>query len=138
MMGGRVHPEIYAEFKGVISMFPDPSRRMVQLRLLGVDDRTYLLDLPGGILATLILGLMGQAKALATTTADQTAANQPMNLTTGRLFQMDDGQPGLELTIEDTLQVPLMFPKDAIPKLRKALDALEGMMKTQPPAGRPN
>ena len=126
-------PEIYMKFAAVLSIMPDMENGMLTARLRGIDGRVYCLDLPEPIVGPLIIGLATQAAHLTSS-----GATQPMNLTSGKLFTLDDGRAGLELLLENTVRLPLVFPPESIPVLRNVLDELEDLNKKAPPKPKPH
>ena len=125
--------EIYMKFAAVLSIVPDIEKGMLTVRLRGIDGRLYCLDLPEPMVGALIIGLATQAAHLTST-----GAVQPMNLTSGKPFTLDDGSAGLELLLENTVRLPLVFPPKSIPVLRNALDELEDLHRKAPPESKPH
>lgn len=118
-------PELCARMTGVLSVIPDIQSKSLQVRFRDASGQTYLLEFPQAILGTLLMTMITQSQHIAPDPNASTGAAQPMNLNSGRLFVLDDGRSGLELTIENSLRLPLVFPKETIPVLRKALAELE-------------
>ena len=120
--------EICIKFTGVLSATSDVENGILSFRLMGSDNRAYCLDFPESILGALIVGLKTQAAHF-----NPSGAAQPMRLTHGREFFLNDGQQGLELTLDDTIRLPVVFDSRTISVLRSAIDRLADRNKKAPP-----
>jgi hypothetical protein len=52
---------------------------------------------------------------------------QPMTLNASQPFTIADGRAGLVLLLDNAVRLPVLFPREAIPVLRRSLDTLEGL-----------
>lgn len=130
--------ELYARFAAVLAIEPDKDNRSLIVRLKDLNEQLYSLDFPEPLIGPLIIGLMSQAKAIAPDQAGGEPSAFPMTLDSGRPFSLPDGRIGLELTLESTVRLPVLFPKKAITILRAALDELDDLSKNAPPEKKPH
>jgi hypothetical protein len=124
-------PETKIQVAAMLGIEPDPPNNLLRLRFKDKEDNVYALDLGVSILGGLIAGLMGVLGHLR-----GTGIAQPMTLNSGRPFVLADGRAGLEMTLESVLRLPVLFPREAIPALRKTLDELERRSIPTPPPSR--
>lgn len=120
-------PELYAKMAGLVAMQNTADKSGVQVRFRSVAENHYIIELPTGLLGNLIIGLQLASQALTPDPLSSETAGQPLGVMSGRLFVLDDGRAGLELTLDNGARLPLTFPRSAIEALRKSLDGLEGL-----------
>ena len=84
-------------------------------------NQLFAVDFSEPILGNLVTLLVATASKLK-----PSGKGQMMDVTSGRVFHLDDGNVGLELTLGGTLRVPLTFQKKGIEELRSALRELVG------------
>ena len=125
-------PDKQIKAAGLLSIMPNLQTKTLSLRFRDSLNQVYVVELPQPLLGILTVGLMTQASHIAPAPNQPGGAAQPMNLDSGRIFTLDDGRSGLELTMEKTIRLPLLFPKSAIPGLRTALDELERIPEKGP------
>ena len=120
--------EVYVKFSGLLSVTPQIEEGLLSVQLRSEDNKAYYLDFPESILGVLITALMTQVAYLKPSGKAQT-----FRLTNGREFIRDDGQPGLELTLEDTVRLPVVFDSQTMAALRTAIGRLEDQITQTPP-----
>ena len=104
----------------------DPNNSLL-VRFRDPHNNVYAIDLSEGLIAGLVVALMSAAAQLR-----RAGLAQPMTLTGGRVFTAPDGRAGLELQLENAVHLPVLFPSEAIPTLRRTLDELEHLAKQAP------
>jgi hypothetical protein len=104
----------------------------VVLTLKGEDGAAFQIRLHPGMVAGLAVGLMGMGKQVATSDEKSVTA-QPMTLTASIPALGPQGQPILDLVLENGMHFPVTFPKSAIPILQNALATLQQKSTAQPP-----
>jgi hypothetical protein len=103
-----------------------PSAGNLQLTFRDPQNDVYRLQVPAALLGGLIVALRSQAEHA------QSGAGQPMTLDSGRPFTLMDGRVGLELTLDGAVRLPVLFPKEAIPVLRRTLEELDRLSRQSP------
>jgi hypothetical protein len=126
-------PETNIKAAIMLGVEPDRQNNVLRLRFCDPSNNVYALDLAEPMIGGLTAALVGQIGQLK-----QSGVGQPMTLTSGRPFQIGDGRIGLELTLDNALRLPVLFPKEAIPALRKTLDELERLSTKAPTPPRSN
>ena len=117
-------PETKITVAAILGM--EPATGALRVRVRDPENNVYALDLTGPVLGGLTVALNSQAGRF------QGGIGQPMTLTASRAFTISDGRVGLQLTLDNSLQLPVLFPKEALPILRKAIDELERLSKQAP------
>jgi hypothetical protein len=112
------------QMAAMLSLTPGDSGLLLGFR--DPDGGMYRLEIPAGAIGGLIVALRSHA-AVA-----QGGSGQPMTLDSGRPFTLLDGRVGLELLLEGTVRLPVLFPREAIPVLRRTLDELERLSTKSP------
>jgi hypothetical protein len=119
--------ETTVRMAGLLGVRPDQDANLVEVRFRNFRDNVYCLEVPDAGLGVLIVALQSQASHLATGNAVQ-----PMTLKSIRTIRLDDRRARLELTLEDTVRLPVVFPRAAMSVLRKAADELERLSSAIP------
>jgi len=117
-------PQFYAKAAAMLGVFANVSENSAEVQFRDASDNSYTVDVPEPILGSLIAALLAIAPQLK-----PSGYGQMLKLTGGRIFQIRDGRIGLELTLNGTLRLPLMFHPNGISALRDALDELEARAK---------
>jgi hypothetical protein len=120
-------PELYAKANAMLGVLAKLSENSAEVRFRDSKGQAYVIDFPEPILGGMIAALLAIAPQLK-----PSGAGQVLNMTSGRVFSLPDGRIGLELTLEGTLRLPLIFQKKGIAALRKSLDQLEAQSKKEP------
>lgn len=108
-----------------------PNRLAGALEVTLVDaEGPFRLDIPLSILGPLTFGLFAMAPKIAP--PDGLPAAMVLNLNSARPFALEDGRVGLELSVENDVRLPVLFPESAIQSVRAALDALERLRQSPP------
>jgi hypothetical protein len=121
-------PETKIVVGGFMGMEVDRNQNTVTVRFRDVANNVYALNIGGGYLGGLIVGLNSQAANLS-----DAHANQPMTLVSTRPFTMGDGRVGLMMVLDDSVRLPVLFPPAAIQSLRNSMDVLESHSSGGPP-----
>lgn len=106
----------------------DPISKTIKVLARDKREQDFEIILPHHLLASLIASLLAGSKRLARKQEETRAPVQPLTLDGVHAFVLADGRGGLELMIESALQLPLVFPPEAIPLIRDTLTTLEGMV----------
>lgn len=110
----------------------DPVDKTIKVLARDRREQDFEIILPRHLLASLIASLLLGSKRIARKQEETRAPVQPLTLEGVHAFVLPDGRGGLELTIDSALQLPLVFPPEAIPLIRDALTTLEGMVTDVP------
>lgn len=78
----------------------------LRLRVRDPANNVYVLDLAAPMIGGLAVTLTQQAARV------QGGAGQPMTLNASRAFSIADGRIGLELTLDNALRLPVLFPEE--------------------------
>jgi hypothetical protein len=123
-------PETQIKIAAMLGM--EPTADALRLRCRDAENNVYTIDLTAPMVGGLAVALTQQAAQV------QGSVGQPMTLNAGRPFSIADGRIGLELTLDNGLRLPVLFPKESLPVLRKTIDELERLSKQSPAAPRQN
>lgn len=116
---------LYAKFHTISAVTADPTNKSLTVFASDKASHAYAIELPYQIVGGLIASLMAMAPKIAPGVGEKGADIQPLTLDSGQPFSLPDGRAGLEITVETAIRLPLVFPPEAIPVLRTALDKLE-------------
>jgi hypothetical protein len=119
------------ELAAVLSVTPTADK--IELQFRDKNNNIHCISIPSGALGGLLVGLRSVAA-----TVPNSGSVQPMTLNSGRPFSISDGRVGLEFTLDNAVRLPVLFPREAIPVLRRSLDELEHLSKSAPATPRPN
>lgn len=108
----------------MLSVKAKPADHAIEIRFRDEQNLLNAIDVPDGALGAFVSALMEASRAVPSS-----GTGQVMNATAARVFVFPDGRLGLEITLEGSLRLPIAFPKNAIPALRKMVDALESLKK---------
>jgi len=111
--------EFYAKAEAILSVTGSEKTQSVRVHFRDASNQLYAVDFPEPILGNLVTLLVATASKLK-----PSGKGQMMDVTSGRVFHLDNGNVGLELTLGGTLPVPLTFQKKGIEDLRSALREL--------------
>jgi len=115
-----IMPEIAIKIAALLAL--THTDEVLHLQFRDPQNQIHTLELPTPILGGLIVALTSKVGQI-----QGTGVAQPMALNGGQPFTLPDGRAGLELLLDDAVRLPVLFPKEAIPILRSALDMLEGL-----------
>ena len=125
-------PETKITVAGFLGMETDRERNTLAIRFCNPENDVYVLTIGAGYLGGFIVGLLSQAANLA-----GAGSNQPMTLYSTRPFTLADGRVGLMMALENgAIQLPVLFPREAIQHLRSLMDMLENHSTGEP--GKPS
>lgn len=113
----------------MLSCAPDQANNSLVLILRDREDKAVRLEIPEAILAGLIVALHTQGSHL-----QPGSTGQMLNVTAARAFSISDGRTGLELTLEGSARLPLIFPRNTIAALGKSVELLEARSTQDPDA----
>ena len=116
---------------GIKAILPDPKTDMVRVGV-NANGEDVTLHLHKGVLGGLIIGLMKASQAFKSDPNATEFLGQPFTLNNARPFVVDDKVHGLELTVEGSLKIPVVFPVNGIEVWRQVVKHLEAASKTRP------
>lgn len=116
---------------GIKSILPDEKTDVVQIDL-NANGQDVTLHLHKGALAGLVVGLVNASKAFKTDPNATETLIQPLVLSSARPFVVDPQKFGLELTLERTLKLPVIFPSNGVEIWRRVVQHFEAVLKSPP------
>jgi hypothetical protein len=110
----------------------DAQRGIAKVLFRNATNQSYIVEIPLAILGSFLINLRAIAQQIMAGTSSAPFLGQPLTLNSGRPFQVSDDRVGLELTLDNGLRLPVVFPRSAIKALRKSLDALDSRATDKP------